>query len=81
MQIEEKLLKEELKGNNPVRLRDLAINGNDLIEMGISEGEKIGSILWIIFKKVLTNPESNNKKYLLELARHIISDNSKKKKI
>ena len=74
VQIEEKLLKEELKRNHPVRLSEIAINGNDLINMGLSEGEKIGDILKIVFEKVLINPENNDKDYLIKLVQDIIKD-------
>jgi tRNA nucleotidyltransferase (CCA-adding enzyme) len=77
LKIEERLLREELGSNNPVELSDLAIDGNDLINMGLSEGKEIGDILRIIFKKVLVNPKNNNKDILVQFVQDIIKDKGK----
>jgi len=50
----------------PVTLRDLAINGNDLIEMGF-QGPKIGKILHQLLEVVLDNPELNDRQHLLDI--------------
>ena len=46
-------------------LKDLAVSGNDLIEMGMKPGKEIGGTLQKLLEIVLENPELNNKKYLL----------------
>jgi tRNA nucleotidyltransferase (CCA-adding enzyme) len=54
------LLKEE-----PIlTLRNLAVNGHDLISVGIT-GKKIGEILNILLDEVLIDSTKNNKGYLL----------------
>ena len=57
----ERVLSEE----EPLSIKDLAINGYDLMEIGISEGKEIGEILNILLNKVICNPELNNKDILL----------------
>jgi len=71
---EERLLKEELEKNPPVKLADLAIKGDDLIEIGIPEGKDIGEILRLLTQKVLISPESNQKDYLIGTAKEIWKD-------
>ena len=54
--IEQVLVKKE-----PFSLRDLTINGNDVMEiMGIEPGPKVGFILKHLFEIVLNEPERNN---------------------
>jgi len=72
LKIEERLLKEELKKKHPVKLSDLSINGNDLLEMGLPEGKKIGDILSIVLEKTLINPDINNKDYLMKFVQSLI---------
>jgi len=48
-------------------LNDLAINGNDLIELGISEGVKIGEILNLLLEQVIDENVENNKETLISL--------------
>ncbi|MCL6478726.1 MAG: polynucleotide adenylyltransferase [Peptococcaceae bacterium] len=58
-----------LEKNDPLRIKDLAINGNDLKALGIRPGREMGSILNRLLEVVLENPEANEKSRLLELAR------------
>ncbi len=46
-------------------LKDLAVTGNDLIEMGMKSGREIGETLSKLLDIVLAHPEFNNKDYLL----------------
>jgi len=66
---EEILLEEELKRNHPVRLSEIAIDGNDLKKIGYQQGEEIGNALRYILKKVLVQPKLNHREILLILAR------------
>lgn len=50
----------------PMKVRDLAVNGNDMIEIGLS-GKQIGEALNQCLEEVLENPKQNNKDYLLAL--------------
>lgn len=45
-------------------LKDLKINGNDLIKMGIKPGKQIGLILNELFQTVLDDPKMNDKESL-----------------
>lgn len=53
----------------PVTIQDLAINGQDLIALGIKEGKKIGLCLNKLLEIVLKNPEDNYKENLLNFAK------------
>lgn len=52
-------------------LKDLAINGTDLMNAGIPAGKKIGLILSELFQCVLDDPEMNQKETLLEVAKRL----------
>lgn len=54
-------------------LKDLAINGNDLINNGFTQGKQIGDLLNHLLNLVIENPEKNNKDTLLNLAKTFIS--------
>lgn len=58
----------EVQAGPPVSpLKNLAVNGNDLIEFGIPKGPRIGEILRELHEKVLDEPELNTKEKLLAL--------------
>ena len=46
-------------------IKALKVNGKDLIEMGVSQGPRIGEILKALFEDVVDTPEHNNREYLL----------------
>lgn len=52
-----------------VTVRDLAINGKDLMDMGIEQGPKIGEVLGGLLDKVLDDPALNTKDRLTELVK------------
>lgn len=52
-------------------LKDLAVNGKDLIEAGIPAGKKMGLILEELFNCVLEDPSMNQKEKLLQIAKKI----------
>ena len=52
-------------------LKDLAVNGNDLIQSGIPAGKKLGIILNELFQCVLDDPEMNEKEKLLAVAKNL----------
>ena len=56
-----KILQEE----NCLSIKDLQVNGKDLIDMGVPQGQRIGEILKELFEDVVDNPEHNNRDYLL----------------
>ena len=56
-------------------LKDLAVNGKDLIEEGIPAGKKLGEILNALFQQVLENPSLNTKEKLLDSAKKLNKEN------
>ncbi|HVI41425.1 MAG TPA: polynucleotide adenylyltransferase, partial [Anaerovoracaceae bacterium] len=53
----------------PVFIEDLAVNGNDLIEIGIMEGIEIGKTLNLLLDTVHKAPENNERDRLLKMVR------------
>ena len=47
-------------------LRDLAVNGSDLIELGVKPGREVGTILAQMLDDVLNVPDHNDKEYLVK---------------
>lgn len=66
----EKILNE----NSALSLKDLKINGKDLIEAGIPSGKTMGKILNELFETVTDSPEMNDKEKLTALAKKIFSE-------
>lgn len=67
-------VQEEIDSANAVSLRDLKIDGNDLMrELGVPQGREIGRILGALFERVTDDPELNTPEALLELAREEIA--------
>ena len=64
---------EELEKKPPFGPKDLAINGNDIKNLGIEEGPQIGIILNKIVEAVLDEPKLNTKEELLLLAKKLTS--------
>lgn len=54
-----------------ISLKELAVNGRDLMECGIESGTEIGKTLNGLLELVLKNPEMNTKEKLLEAVRNI----------
>lgn len=61
-------IKEVLSKENALSLKDLKINGNDLVKLGVS-GKKIGTILNELFESVLEDPEMNDREKLMAVAK------------
>jgi tRNA nucleotidyltransferase (CCA-adding enzyme) len=57
--------------NQPVKIRDLDINGNDLITLGF-KGKSIGEMLNLLLDKVMENPNINNKQKLIKISKEYI---------
>ena len=53
--------------------KDMAINGRDLIELGMAQGKELGRVLDELFSMIIEEPDLNTKEKLLELA-HKIAD-------
>lgn len=61
------------KTNICLTRQQLAIDGKDLMEMGLPQGKEIGRILQALFERVLEEPERNTKEKLKELAHNMIT--------
>lgn len=64
----EKIYRNILDQKQPLSLRDLAVNGADMQEIGIF-GKEIGDTLSMLLDKVLENPTLNIKENLIKLAK------------
>ena len=58
----------ELEKNNALSLKDLAINGSDLIKEGFEPGKKLGLILNHLLDCVIEDPGMNTREKLLQVA-------------
>jgi len=61
----------ELEKKNALSLKDLAIDGNDLIQAGFEKGKKLGLILNHLLDCVIEDPQMNTREKLLEVAASI----------
>ena len=61
------VIRDILDSDEPMEIKQLAVNGNDLKEINI-EGEEIGETLNFLLDRVIENPVNNDKDYLLRLA-------------
>ena len=62
------LLEEIRKEDSCLTVKDLAVNGADLIALGIPEGPHIGNCLALLLELVQGDPTSNDKQILLKAA-------------
>jgi tRNA nucleotidyltransferase (CCA-adding enzyme) len=63
----ENSIREILQEKPPVSLKDLAVNGKDLIELGRKEGKELGKTLKKLLEIIIDRPELNKKKILVKL--------------
>ena len=61
--------KEAVRNGYPLELGSLALNGDELSELGIPKGENLGSVLKMLLEAVLEEPSLNSKASLLKLLR------------
>jgi tRNA nucleotidyltransferase (CCA-adding enzyme) len=59
------------QSGKPHRVPDLAVDGADLIELGIPQGPQIGRALDELLARVVDEPELNTRERLLELAEEL----------
>lgn len=64
-----RLHQEVINRKECVSLKQLAVNGKDLIEIGAVPGKQIGELLEKLLEEVLKYPEKNTKDILIELAK------------
>ncbi|MBK1813427.1 CCA tRNA nucleotidyltransferase [Clostridium sp. YIM B02505] len=69
----ESRITEILNSKAPLASKDLAINGNDLInELNLKPGKELGNLLSHLLEKVLKDPNLNTREILLNLAKQYI---------
>ena len=61
-------LRAEIERGSPLRLKDLAVNGDDLRRIGIAPGPAMGRILNQLLQDVLDDPARNTREALLAAA-------------
>ena len=64
----EKLYQEITDAKDCLTIKQLAINGKDLIALGVKPGKEIGDILQELLNQVFGSPELNNRETLLSMA-------------
>jgi tRNA nucleotidyltransferase (CCA-adding enzyme) len=62
----------ERTGGAAIELRDLAVNGTDVLELGLAPGPLVSLVLDELHAQVLEDPELNTRDLLLEQARELI---------
>lgn len=66
-------IQNELEKQNALSLKNLKVNGNDLIEQNIASGKKIGEVLNHLLECVIEDPELNDKEKLLKIAKSYVN--------
>lgn len=69
----EKAFNEILDNQECFSLKNLAINGKDIIHLGVTNGKKIGETLQTLLDLVIDNQIENNREILLQKAKEINS--------
>ena len=62
-----RIYQEILDRNQCLTLKDLAVDGKDLIQEGMEPGKELGTVLEHLLDHVLEVPEDNTREKLLEL--------------
>lgn len=65
-------VREEARKDPPLTLDDLAVDGNDLMEVGVKQGPEVGILLEELMARVIEEPELNDRERLLELAEELM---------
>ena len=64
-------VEKELSKKTALSLKSLAVNGRDLMQLGIPTGKELGRILNELLECVIEDPAMNNKEMLIETAKKI----------
>ena len=70
----ENIFKKVIDERQCFSLKSLAINGNDLLQLGVPQGKSLGLMLDTILKKVVNEEVENERKKLLTLAENLYAD-------
>lgn len=71
----EKIFDEILENKEPFTVKDLAINGIDIMALGVPQGKHIGEILNKCFDYIIEDPMRNNREELLIYIDNILQQN------
>lgn len=63
------IIRKILNEGESISIKDLAINGNDIIALGFSSGKKIGEILKFLLEHILEFPQDNHREILLKIVK------------
>jgi tRNA nucleotidyltransferase/poly(A) polymerase len=63
-----KCLRVEARSGAPLRLQDLALDGRDLISLGMRPGPRFREVLEMLMQRVLKDPDLNRREILEEIA-------------
>jgi tRNA nucleotidyltransferase (CCA-adding enzyme) len=63
---------EERLSDAPINRSELAVDGGDILELGVTEGALVGLLLDELHAQVLEDPELNERETLLGIARELI---------
>ena len=66
--------REVLAANPPLEVGDLAVDGRDLISLGLRPGPRFGEILGALVEWVLDDPSRNERERLLERAARLAGE-------
>ncbi len=72
-----KRIEKEIAAKNAFSIKDLAVNGNDLAQVGIPKNRVMGIVLQELLETVLQDPSQNTKEQLLEIALRFYQDRIK----
>ena len=71
-------ISKETEKNSVLSLKQLAVNGKDLIKNGISAGKDLGFVLNQLLETVLEDPSQNEKEQLIKIALNIYKKRTEK---
>ena len=63
------MAKNIISKNEPLTLKDLNVNGKDILSLGVKRGSDVGRILNLLLDHVLIKPNDNEKSILLSIAK------------
>ena len=69
-----KMYDEVISQNQCLTVKNLNIDGKDLIALGMKPGKKLGDVLKDLLEKVLDEPDLNKKDELIRLAKNMIKE-------
>ncbi len=66
------IMERVLERGECISIKQLAVDGKDLLALGVKQGKNIGEILAYLLGQVIEEPEKNNRETLLEIAKERI---------